>query len=215
MPGQICDFSAAEAVRAVIGRSTPSITTSPSSWGNQAKGLWRSTPDFRPVVVRMQNRMLPIRAPNLPWVSRISATWVSVKALMRRLMAEVMAARIRGIVGWSDSWLALDCWCVENQTAGMTTSAGDPQTKLDAEAEAERLRVLRRRRAELLGAIHALEQALAAPIPGGPMAWVQKVSAALLELSGDFRDHVELTEGPDGLYGVVIRSTPRLTHQVE
>ncbi|MHB1472608.1 MAG: hypothetical protein ACYCV4_03095 [Dermatophilaceae bacterium] len=97
----------------------------------------------------------------------------------------------------------------------MTTSAGDPQTKLDAESEAERLRVLRRRRAELLGAINALEQALAAPIPGGPMAWVQKVSAALLELSGDFRDHVELTEGPDGLYGAVIRSTPRLAHQVE
>jgi hypothetical protein len=36
-----------------------------------------------------------------------------------------------------------------------------------------------------------------------------------LALSGDFRDHVELTEGPDGLYGAVIRSTPRLTHQVE
>jgi hypothetical protein len=113
------------------------------------------------------------------------------------------------------SWLALDCWCIGNQTAGMTTSAGDPQTKLDAETDAERVRVLRRRRAELLEAINALEQALAAPIPGGPMAWVQKVSTALLELSGDFRDHVELTEGPDGLYGVVIRSTPRLTHQVE
>jgi hypothetical protein len=97
----------------------------------------------------------------------------------------------------------------------MTTSAGDPQTKLDAETEAERLRVLRRRRAELLGAINELERALAAPIPGGPLAWVQRVSAALLELSGDFRDHVELTEGPDGLYGAVIRSTPRLTHQVE
>jgi hypothetical protein len=97
----------------------------------------------------------------------------------------------------------------------MTTSAGDPQTKLDAEAEAENLSVLRRRRAELLGAINALEQALAAPIPGGPMVWVQKVSAALLQLSGDFRDHVELTEGPAGLYGRVIRSSPRLAHQVE
>jgi hypothetical protein len=47
------------------------------------------------------------------------------------------------------------------------------------------------------------------------MAWVQKVSAALLALSGDFRDHVELTEGPDGLYGRVINSSPRLVHQVE
>lgn len=97
----------------------------------------------------------------------------------------------------------------------MTTTAGDPQTEPDANSEAEKLRVLRRRRAELLGAINALEQALAAPVPGGPLAWVQRVSAALLNLSGDFRDHVELTEGPDGLYGRVIQSTPRLAHQVE
>lgn len=97
----------------------------------------------------------------------------------------------------------------------MTTTAGDPQTEPDANSEAENLRVLRRRRAELLGAMNALEQALAAPVPGGPMAWVQKVSAALLGLSGDFRDHVELTEGPAGLYGRVIRSSPRLAHQVE
>jgi len=86
---------------------------------------------------------------------------------------------------------------------------------VDAASEAENLAVLRRRRAELLEAIRALEIALAAPIPGGPMAWVQKVSAALLALSSDFRDHVELTEGPDGLYGRVISSTPRLAHQVE
>lgn len=97
----------------------------------------------------------------------------------------------------------------------MTTTAGDPQTEPDANSEAENLRVLRRRRAELLGAINALEQALAAPVPGGPLAWVQKVSAALLNLSGDFRDHVELTEGPDGLYGRVIQSSPRLAYQVE
>ncbi len=93
--------------------------------------------------------------------------------------------------------------------------AGDPQTEPDSSSEAENLRVLRRRRAELLGAINALEQALAAPVPGGPLAWVQKVSAALLNLSGDFRDHVELTEGPDGLYGRVIQSSPRLAYQVE
>lgn len=87
--------------------------------------------------------------------------------------------------------------------------------ELDVESEAENLAVLRRRRAELLEAINGLEQALAAPVPGGPMAWVQGVSAALLVLSGDFRDHVELTEGPAGLYGRVIRSSPRLAHQVE
>ena len=97
----------------------------------------------------------------------------------------------------------------------MTTMAGDPRTEPDTDFEAENLKVLRRRRAELLEAINALEQALAAPVPGGPMAWVQRVSASLLQLSGDFRDHVELTEGPDGLYGRVILSSPRLGHQVE
>ncbi len=93
--------------------------------------------------------------------------------------------------------------------------AGDPQTEPDLDSEVEALRVLRRRRAELLGAMNGLEQALAAPIPGGPMEWVQRVSAALLVLSGDFRDHVELTEGPAGLYGRVILSSPRLSYHVE
>ena len=97
----------------------------------------------------------------------------------------------------------------------MTTAAGDPQARTDVNTEAEHLKVLRQRRAELLGAINRLEQALAAPIPSGPMEWVQKVSARLLELSGDFRDHVDLTEGPDGLYSRVTQSTPRLTYQVE
>ena len=47
------------------------------------------------------------------------------------------------------------------------------------------------------------------------MLWIQGVSTALLELSNDFRDHVELTEGPAGLYRKVIRTSPRLSHQVD
>lgn len=97
----------------------------------------------------------------------------------------------------------------------MTTSDGGGQTEPEVEAEAEHLLEVRRRRAELLESINALEQALAAPVPGGPIRWVQHVSAALLELSGDFRDHVEITEGPAGLYARVNRSSPRLSHQVE
>lgn len=123
-----------------------------------------------------------------------------------------MAATIREMSG---SRPKLDGGVLWLQTAGVTTTAGDPQTEPDVESEAEHLAVLRRRRAELLGAMNALEQALAAPVPSGPLAWVQRVSAALLELSGDFRDHVELTEGPSGLYGRVIRSSPRLAHQVD
>jgi len=96
----------------------------------------------------------------------------------------------------------------------MTTTDGGGQIEPKVESEAEHLSEVRRRRAELLESINSLEQALAAPVPSGPIQWVQNVSAALLELSGDFRDHVELTEGPSGLYARVNRTSPRLSHQV-
>jgi hypothetical protein len=97
----------------------------------------------------------------------------------------------------------------------VTTTNDGGQTEPEVEAEAHDFTELRRRRAELLESINALEQALAAPVPGGQIKWVQGVSDALLELSGDFHDHVELTEGPAGLYARVNRSSPRLAHQVE
>lgn len=97
----------------------------------------------------------------------------------------------------------------------MTTTDGGGPGEPDAGSEADDFTELRRHRAELLESINALEEALAVPVPGGQIRWVQGVSDALLELSGDFHDHVELTEGPDGLYRRVIRSSPRLAHQVE
>ena len=97
----------------------------------------------------------------------------------------------------------------------MTTTDGGEMNEPEADAEAQQITEVRRRRAELLESINALEQALAAPVPGGQIKWVQGVSDALLELSGDFHDHVELTEGPAGLYARVNRSSPRLSHQVK
>lgn len=102
----------------------------------------------------------------------------------------------------------------------MMSTAEGTQNGLDAgsvtaESETQDLTELRRHRAELLESITALEQALAAPVPGRQMHWAERVSAALLELSGDFRDHVGLTEGPTGLYTNVIRSSPRLTFAVD
>ena len=97
----------------------------------------------------------------------------------------------------------------------MDTIAGGAQTGPDAESETQDLTEVRRRRAELLESITALEQALAAPAPGRQMRWAERVSAALLELSGDFRDHVGITEGPTGLYSRVIFSSPRLVKAVE
>ena len=97
----------------------------------------------------------------------------------------------------------------------MTTTDGGGPVEPTVESEAQHLDELRRRRAELVESINSLEQALLAPVPSGPIKWVQNVSAALLELSGDFRDHVEITEGPSGLYARVNRTSPRLSHQVD
>ena len=84
----------------------------------------------------------------------------------------------------------------------------------DAESGAH-LSEVRRRRAELYESITHLEHALAAPVPGRQKRWATRVAEALEELSDDFRDHVVLMEGPDGLNVRLIRRAPRLAHRVE
>lgn len=76
------------------------------------------------------------------------------------------------------------------------------------------LEELRRHRAELRESMHAVEQALAAPAPGRAGAWAERVHVALVELSSDFRQHVGITEGPDGLYQDVLATAPRLSNPV-
>jgi len=66
--------------------------------------------------------------------------------------------------------------------------------------ETQLLAELRRRRAELRESMSAVEQALAAPVPADGADWAERVRAALAELSSDFREHIAITEGPDGLY---------------
>jgi hypothetical protein len=73
---------------------------------------------------------------------------------------------------------------------------------------------LRRRRAELLQSMSALEQALAAPAPGRQQHWAERVHVALVELSADFGEHIALTEGPHGLYRELLTTTPRLSGTV-
>jgi hypothetical protein len=60
----------------------------------------------------------------------------------------------------------------------------------------------------------AREDALAAPATGDPARWAQRVHVALVELAGDFREHVEITEGPNGLYRDLLTSSPRLSDAV-
>jgi len=76
------------------------------------------------------------------------------------------------------------------------------------------MEALRRLRAELRESMSALEAALAAPAIAGQARWVQRVHVALMELAGDFREHIDITEGPEGLYLEVVRTSPRLSDAV-
>jgi hypothetical protein len=76
------------------------------------------------------------------------------------------------------------------------------------------LDAVRRRRIGLHESMIALEQAFAAPAPGRRDTWVQRVHAALAELVADFREHIDITEGPSGLYADLRTTEPRLSHAV-
>lgn len=76
------------------------------------------------------------------------------------------------------------------------------------------LETLRRRRAELRESMNALEQALAAPVPGRLDLWAHRIHGALVELSADFREHIDVTEGPNGLYRGLLTTAPRLSNAV-
>jgi hypothetical protein len=82
----------------------------------------------------------------------------------------------------------------------------ETQTTTDFVAYMERVRA---HRAELRDSVAAVDEALASPIARGG-AWRERVRAALAELSHDFRDHIDLTEGPGGVYDGARRSAPRL-----
>jgi hypothetical protein len=74
---------------------------------------------------------------------------------------------------------------------------------------------LRRHRAELRESMAALEDALAAPAAADLSRWARRVEVALVEIAGDARAHVDLTEGPTGLYDDVVRTSPRLSGAVD
>src|SRR4029077_11421405 len=76
------------------------------------------------------------------------------------------------------------------------------------------LEELRRHRAELRDSMGALEDALAAPATADHARWAQRVHVALVDLSGDFREHIDITEGPSGLYRDLLETSPRLSGAV-
>jgi hypothetical protein len=82
------------------------------------------------------------------------------------------------------------------------TSSSSDQTFLEE---------LRRHRAELRESMSALEDSLAAPATADRARWAQRVHVALVELAGDFREHIDITEGPDGIYRDLLKTSPRLS----
>jgi hypothetical protein len=84
-----------------------------------------------------------------------------------------------------------------------------------AAAEPAPFEALRRQRAELRESMSALELALSGPAARGEARWMERVNVALVELSADFRAHVEFTEGHEGLYADILVTAPRLCGAVD
>ncbi len=87
--------------------------------------------------------------------------------------------------------------------------ATSPSTPDQASLEALRLR-----RAELRESMSALEIAMAQPAPIGRARWSGRVHVALVELSADLREHVEVTHGEAGVHSDVLAAAPRLSGAV-
>jgi ABC-type transporter Mla subunit MlaD len=83
------------------------------------------------------------------------------------------------------------------------------------QAEQALLEALRARRADLRGSMSALERALEGPAPGRLLAWAQRVHDDLGELSADFGEHIDITEGAGGLYHELLTTAPRLSNMVD
>jgi hypothetical protein len=82
------------------------------------------------------------------------------------------------------------------------------------QTRAAELTDLRRRRAELRETMGALERALAAPAVERAVIWGELVHQALVELADDFVEHIEVTEGPDGLHQAILTGAVRLANAV-
>lgn len=85
---------------------------------------------------------------------------------------------------------------------------------MDTSAHTRELDAVRRRRVELRETLDRLERALAAPASGRAVLWGEQVLAAVAQLATDFTEHVEVTEGPDGLHQSILAGDLRLANAV-
>ena len=72
-----------------------------------------------------------------------------------------------------------------------------------------------RRRAELYEALLELEKSLSAPVPGREAVWRRELCTNVATLENDFRAHVRVTEGNDGLSQEILTAAPHLSSRVE
>lgn len=86
---------------------------------------------------------------------------------------------------------------------------------MDVTARTADLDVVRRRRAELRESVRELEAALAAPASGRAVVWGERVRSAVVALVRDFGEHIQVTEGPDGLHRTILDGDLRLANAVE
>lgn len=71
----------------------------------------------------------------------------------------------------------------------------------------------RRRRAPLREAANDLELAISAPVGTGPV-WRDRVRESLAGVHVALKQHIQDTEGPEGLYGELQNDAPRLSNLV-
>jgi len=71
-----------------------------------------------------------------------------------------------------------------------------------------------KRRAELHETAKALTRSLEEPSPGRERAWLAQVNEHLQRLRLDIEEHVDTTEGPDGIHAEIMLAQPRLANKV-
>ena len=85
---------------------------------------------------------------------------------------------------------------------------------MDSSLHVRDLDAVRRRRAELRESLSALEYALSAPATGRAVIWGEVVHEAAGRLGDDFAEHIDVTEGPDGLHQTILAGDLRLANAV-
>jgi hypothetical protein len=76
------------------------------------------------------------------------------------------------------------------------------------------LEAARDQRSELRATLTRFEKAIAAAVPGRALDWAAHAHDALVDVAAAFERHIAVTEGPEGLFDAVLRTSPRMANAV-